>query len=151
MRPITAVAVLAVCLLLGTCSRPQQARYYGAYPPTPLPARDQGVLQPSSSSAEKPPAKTKIYLAKKPAAKTKTVKPKAPPPKVSQTATPDPQVSTTEPRPAPKEMLAAPTPTTVEARFRAAQVKANRDGVQTLTQQDIEGLSYSQIKELRGY
>jgi hypothetical protein len=38
-----------------------------------------------------------------------------------------------------------------DAKFKAAQVKAKRDGVQTLTQKDIEGLSYEQIKQLRGY
>jgi hypothetical protein len=38
-----------------------------------------------------------------------------------------------------------------EATFRAAQAKAKRDGVQNLTQKDIEGLSYEQIKQLRGY
>jgi hypothetical protein len=39
----------------------------------------------------------------------------------------------------------------VEAKFKAAQAKAKRNGVQTLTQADIEGLSSDQIKQLRGY
>ena len=38
-----------------------------------------------------------------------------------------------------------------EAKFKAAQAKAQRDGVETLTQKDIEGLSLEQIKQLRGY
>jgi hypothetical protein len=38
-----------------------------------------------------------------------------------------------------------------EAKFKAAQAKAKLHGVHTLTQKDIEGLSYEQIKELRGY
>jgi hypothetical protein len=38
-----------------------------------------------------------------------------------------------------------------EAKFKAAQAKAKRDGVQTLTQADIESLSLEQIKQLRGY
>ena len=38
-----------------------------------------------------------------------------------------------------------------ETRFKAAQAKARRDGVETLTQKDIEGLSLEQIKQLRGY
>ena len=38
-----------------------------------------------------------------------------------------------------------------EAKFKAAQAKARRDGVETLTQKDIEGLSLEQIKQLRGY
>jgi|SRR6476620_63824 hypothetical protein len=38
-----------------------------------------------------------------------------------------------------------------ETKFKAAQAKAKRDGVETLTQKDIEGLSLDQIKQLRGY
>jgi hypothetical protein len=38
-----------------------------------------------------------------------------------------------------------------DAKFKAAQAKAQRDGVETLTQKDIEGLSLEQIKQLRGY
>ena len=38
-----------------------------------------------------------------------------------------------------------------ETKFNAAQAKARRDGVETLTQKDIEGLSLEQIKQLRGY
>ena len=38
-----------------------------------------------------------------------------------------------------------------ETKFKAAQAKAQRDGVETLTQKDIEGLSLEQIKQLRGY
>jgi hypothetical protein len=38
-----------------------------------------------------------------------------------------------------------------QAKFKAAQEKAKLAGVHTLTQEDIEGLSYEQIKALRGY
>jgi hypothetical protein len=38
-----------------------------------------------------------------------------------------------------------------QARFEAAKEKASLSGAHTLTQEDIEGLSYEQIKELRGY
>jgi len=38
-----------------------------------------------------------------------------------------------------------------DARFKAAQAKAKRDGVHTLTQKDIEGLSVAQLKQIRGY
>ena len=38
-----------------------------------------------------------------------------------------------------------------EVKFKAAQAKAKRDGVDTLTKEDIEGLSTEQIKQLRGY
>jgi len=38
-----------------------------------------------------------------------------------------------------------------ESKFKAAQTKAVKVGVQELTQEDIGGLSYEQIKQLRGY
>jgi hypothetical protein len=38
-----------------------------------------------------------------------------------------------------------------EATFRAAQAKAEKLGVHKLTQQDIDGLSREQLKQLRGY
>ena len=41
--------------------------------------------------------------------------------------------------------------TGAESKFKAAQAKAEKVGVHKLTQEDIEGLSYEQIKQLRGY
>jgi hypothetical protein len=38
-----------------------------------------------------------------------------------------------------------------EAKFRAAQAKAEKLGVHTLTKKDIDGLSREQLKQLRGY
>ena len=38
-----------------------------------------------------------------------------------------------------------------EAKFKAAEAKAKREGVDSLTREDIEGLSLEQLKELRGY
>ena len=46
---------------------------------------------------------------------------------------------------------ASPVPQEGEAKFKAAQAKAKLSGVDTLTQEAIEGLSYEQIKQLRGY
>ena len=37
------------------------------------------------------------------------------------------------------------------AKFKAAQAKATRVGVENLTKEDIDGLSSAQLKELRGY
>jgi hypothetical protein len=39
----------------------------------------------------------------------------------------------------------------IEAKFKAAQAKAKRAGVDSLTQADIEGLSLQQLKQIRGY
>ena len=38
-----------------------------------------------------------------------------------------------------------------EAKFKAAQAKAAKVGVENLTERDIDGLSFEQIKKLRGY
>jgi hypothetical protein len=38
-----------------------------------------------------------------------------------------------------------------EAKFKAAQAKAHKLGVHQLTHDDIEGLSFDQIRQLRGY
>jgi hypothetical protein len=38
-----------------------------------------------------------------------------------------------------------------EVKFKAAQAKAKKVGVHQLTQDDIDGLSLAQIKQLRGY
>jgi hypothetical protein len=39
----------------------------------------------------------------------------------------------------------------LEARFKSAQAKATKVGVENLTKEDIDGLSSAQLKELRGY
>jgi hypothetical protein len=38
-----------------------------------------------------------------------------------------------------------------DPKFKAAEAKAKREGVDSLTREDIEGLSPEQLKELRGY
>jgi hypothetical protein len=57
------------------------------------------------------------------------------------------KVSSLQPPPLP---LRKPQPP-MKAKFEAAQAKAKVEGVHTLTQEDIKGLSLEQIKELRGY
>jgi hypothetical protein len=39
----------------------------------------------------------------------------------------------------------------LEAKFKAAQAKAKKIGVENLTKDDIAGLSPAQLKVLRGY
>jgi hypothetical protein len=39
----------------------------------------------------------------------------------------------------------------MEAKFKYAEAKAKRDGVDSLTKEDVEGLSPEQMKQLRGY
>jgi hypothetical protein len=48
----------------------------------------------------------------------------------------------------PRTSGAKPDP---QAKFKAAQAKAAKVGVENLTKEDIEGLTLEQIKDLRGY
>ena len=74
-------------------------------------------------------------------------RPKTPPPAAAYERRPAPTRSAT----AKTGPVTAPVKQEADARFKAVQAKAKRVGVQMLTQKDIEGLSYEQIKQLRGY
>ena len=125
MRVIIALAVLAVCLSLGGCSRANQAAYAKPLPsPLPHPTKASPV-KPSLLPVRNPPEPIKVTAVKPP-----PLPPKKPPQSPSASVHP---------------------PTTDETKFKAAQEKAKLSGVHTLTQEDIDGLSYEQIKELRGY
>jgi hypothetical protein len=88
---------------------------------------------------------------------------KAPPRAVVHERRPGPTRSTTARTGAPtgtivptraKTATSSPAPTAAQKadiKFKTAQAKAKRDGVHTLTQKDIEGLSVAQIKQIRGY
>jgi hypothetical protein len=69
-----------------------------------------------------------------------------PPPSAHRQA-PAPSRAKTARKEAPTRTLAQKS----DAKFKAAQAKAKRDGVHTLTQKDIEGLSVAQLKQIRGY
>ena len=49
-----------------------------------------------------------------------------------------------------KTLTDAPKPDP-DAKFKAAQAKAAKVGVENLSNEDIEGLNLAQLKELRGY
>jgi hypothetical protein len=123
MRVIIALAVLAVCISMGACSRPKQAAYAKPRPSAlPYPTKASSV-KPGPTSVRKSPEPTKVTA----------VKPPPLPPKT----------------PSQSQSVSVPSP--AEAKFKAAQEKAKLRGVHTLTQEDIEGLGSEQIKELRGY
>lgn len=61
------------------------------------------------------------------------------------------KVTAAKPPPLPSQKPSQSQSATSEAKLRAAQEKAKLSGVHTLTQEDIDGLSPEQIKELRGY
>jgi hypothetical protein len=125
MRVIIALAVLAVCLSLGGCSRPNRTAYAKPLPSQLPHPTNASSVKPGPLTVRKPPEPTKLTA----------VKPPPLPPK--------------KPSQSPSASLHPPAPP--EAKFRAAQEKAKLSGVHTLTQEDIDGLSPEQIKELRGY
>jgi hypothetical protein len=74
-------------------------------------------------------------------------RPRAATPPTAHRQAPGPARSKTTKKEAPRVAVAQKS----DAKFKAAQAKAKRDGVHTLTQKDIEGLSVAQLKQIRGY
>ena len=176
MRVIIAVVILAVSFPLSSCCRPQQAAYAkpirsswvtpqwrprppklikasSVKPPQPI----NKPSQPTKASSVKPPQPIN-----KPSQPTKASSVKPPQP-VSTVPT---KATSVEPAPSLPQRKPEQPPTNAsvpsregsnaveqerEAKFKAAEAKAKREGVDSLTSEDIEGLSPEQLKELRGY
>ncbi len=160
MRVLSAVVILAVSFPLNGCCRPQQGVYAKPIPSSWVNAKSrQRPPKLIKASSVKPPQR--ISKPRQPA-KASSVKPRQAvgsvpePTKASsaETSAPLPQRKPEQP----------PTNTSVpsrggsntveqerEAKFKAAEAKAKREGVDLLTSEDIEGLSPEQLKELRGY
>jgi len=88
-----------------------------------------------------PPPRTPSWYSNRPYPRSKT-----PPHAAADGQRPGPTRSTTA-----KTGVLTGSEQKTEVKFKAAQAKAKRDGVDTLTKKDIEGLSSEQIKQLRGY
>lgn len=91
-------------------------------------------------AVNRPPPRTPNWYSNRAYPRSKT------PPHAADWQRPEPARSTTA-----KTAATGAVKQDADVKFKAAQAKAKRDGVQTLTQKDIEGLSYEQIKQLRGY
>ena len=159
MRVIIAVVILAASSPLNGCSRPQQAAYA-------KPLRSSWV---NPQSRPRPPRLIKARTIKPPQPISKPPQPtKASSVKPTQLVrTPEPsKASSAEPPPSLPQKKPEQPPTSAsvpsregsnnveqerEAKFKAAEAKAKREGVDSLTSEDIEGLSPEQLKELRGY
>jgi hypothetical protein len=160
MRVVIAVVILAVSFPLNGCSRPQQAAYA-------KPLRSSWV---NPQSRQRPPKVIKASSVKPPQRISKprqptnasSVKPRRAvssvpePTKASsaETSTPLPQRKPEQPSTNASVSSRAGSNTVEqekEAKFKAAEAKAKREGVGSLTSEDIEGLSPEQLKELRGY
>ena len=156
MRVLFAFTVLAISLSLSGCCRPHQAAYA-----KPLPSSWE-----NPQSRPSPPKRTKASSAKPPQPvsqrpkRTRAISAK--PTQVVRKPPESTQPSSVPPLPPrkPEHDHSATSPSregsgTVEqetvAKFKAAEAKAKREGVHSLTSEDIEGLSDEQIKQLRGY
>ena len=156
MRVLFAFIVLAISLSLSGCSRPHQAAHA-----KPLPSSWEKP-QPRPS----PPKWTKVSSAKPPQPVTQRPKrikaTSTKPTQVVREISKSTQPSSVPPLPPRKpEQNHSPTSASQdnsgtveqesEVNFKAAEAKAKREGVHSLTSEDIEGLSDEQIKQLRGY
>ena len=160
MRVVIAVVILAVSIPLNGCCRPQQAAY--AKPnrsswenPQARPRRPE-LIKASSVRAPQPISKPRQLI------KANSVKPPQPVNTVPEStkassaepSAPLPQRKPEQP-PTNASVFSREGSNTVEqereAKFKAAEAKAKREGVDSLTSEDIEGLSPQQLKELRGY
>lgn len=127
MRVFFALFLLAMSVSVIGCARRNQATYVDLPPEAPPHTSD---VKLASVSAPTPPAKPKARVA-----------------------------VDNSPRTPPKEPSKKPSDAPIANKGKgetamslaAVQAKVRRVGVEHLTQSDIEGLSYDQIQELRGY
>jgi hypothetical protein len=173
MRGIVALVVAMSFALSGCACPPQQ-------PGAPKPVRSKCALaqsQPRAPKFTKPSVAKKLTTASRPVSKrskkfttyvSKPARPKIDPPASADTGPPMPlrrpepahikspatDAESAPPRPPRKpEETSTSREHAVEpaGNFIAAKEKAMREGVHSLTGEDIRGLSQEQIKELRGY
>ena len=160
MRVVIAVVILAVSIPLNGCCRPQQAAY--AKPnrsswenPQARPRRPE-LIKASSVRPPQPISKPRQLT------KANSVKPPQPVntvPESTKASSAEPSAPLPQRKPEqPPTNASVPSregSNTVEqereAKFKAAEAKAKREGVDSLTSEDIKGLSPEQLKELRGY
>jgi hypothetical protein len=177
MRVIVALIVVSISFSLSGCSRPPQAGY--AKPVRSKwvhPQSQQRVPKFTEASAAKALTKVSRPVSKR-SKKFKThlsrpaqpqiearasadVGPPLPPrkPELPHIKSPATDAESSPPLP-PRKSEQTPTSASdsrehavePEGKFMAAKEKAKREGVHTLTSEDVRGLSQEQIKELRGY
>lgn len=171
MRVLFTFIVLVVSLSLSGCSRPHQAAHAKPLPsrwenpqsrPSP-PKRTKASSAKSSKAVSQRPKRTRAtsgkptqVVRKLPESTGPSSVPPLPPRKPELAHIKSPATDAESPPPLPprkseqsgdsREHAVEP-----EGKFMAAQEKAKREGVHSLTSEDIEGLSDEQIKQLRGY
>ena len=169
MCVVVALGVFAVSLTLGGCSHHNQGAYVEP-PPSALRQPIKASAVETSPIPTRRPERQSRMPPVRDLPKPSSVKP--PPLPVRELPEPT-KLSSVKPPPLPARDLPKPTklssvkppplpvrkpqkaPDVVgeeaEAKFKAAQAKAAKVGVENLTERDIDGLSFEQIKQLRGY
>ena len=167
MRVLFTFIILAILLSLSGCSRPHQT------------AHAKPLRWENPQSRQSPPNRTKVSSPKPRQAVSQRLKrnratlekptqvvrklPVSPgpssvpalPPRKPELAIKSPATDAESPPPLPPKKSEQTRDTRAhavqpEGKFMAAQEKAKREGVHSLTSEDIEGLSEEQIKQLRG-
>jgi hypothetical protein len=173
MRVIVALIVVSVSFSLSSCSRPPQAdhprlakwRWEQSQQPKFSEARPAKTLKKVSRPISKPSKKSKTHLAKpvRPHIEVPASGDLGPPlpaqnPALAHTKPPATDAESSPPLPPrkPDQTAKAANDSHEHAvepngKFTAAKEKAKREGVHTLTSEDVRGLSQEQIKSLRGY
>ena len=165
MRVIVALVVVGMSFSLSGCSRPPQAGY-------PKPVRSKWESQPHVPKFTEASAAKTVTKASRPVSKrskkfkTHLAKPARrqieapasadrgallPPRKPELAPATDAESSPSLPPRKPEQTLDSREHAVPEAKFMAAKEKARREGVHSLTSEDVRGLTQEQIKELRGY
>jgi hypothetical protein len=164
MRVVFVLVVVGVSL--SGCSCPPRTGHLQVVPARCLSAQSQPklikanvakVVTKPSRTVSKRSKKTKTHFAKpaRPQIKAPASAEKAPPlpprkPELAP-ATTEPESSPPLPPRKPEQTSDSREHAVPETKFMAAKTKAQREGVQSLTSEDVRGLSLEQIKELRGY
>lgn len=138
MRVIIVFALLELCLTLGACARRSQASYL-ELPPAPA----------QSYGSERSPAIVKASAR----ARGKPNPQRLPPPVPEKKRT---EWSSSAQADNPSTLSNQEWDSTsvvpgIEVKFATARAKAERVGVENLTEADIDGLRHEQIRQLRGY
>jgi hypothetical protein len=168
MRVIIALVAAALSFSLNGCARPHQAAYAHPvrsnwHPQSPVRSNWHPQSRPSPQKLTKASlGKPTPPIGKVPKhIKPSMVKLSSPPNKLPEPTTERPVPPLPPKKP---EQSSSATPASIpsgedsgtveqerEAKFKAAEAKAKREGVEALTSEDIDGLSLEQIKKLRGY
>ena len=168
MRVIVALVVVSISFSMGGCSRPPQAEHPKLVRSKwVLPQSQRHVPKFTEASAAKTVTKASRPVSKRSKKfKTHLAKPARrqieapasadrgvllPPRKPELAPATDAESSPSLPPRKPEQTLDSREHAVPEPKFMAAKEKARREGVHSLTSEDVRGLTQEQIKELRGY